>query len=92
MTPLEIADSESTLSFDFWPMDYKEEWPEEGAAKVYVEVTMPEPDVGIPFSLRCNFFIGETEYTEQLSRQAHKEMLKQALDEFNKWWKEALVP
>lgn len=89
---LEIAQEESLFSFDFWPLDYDESWPEDGEAKVYVDVQVAESDLGIPQLLHCFYFINGVDRTDELSKAARKEMHKQATAEFEKWKAEEMLP
>lgn len=84
MNHMQVIEDEAYLSFDFWPMDYKETWPQDGEAKVYVFVEWPEEDHGIKLGLFCHYFINGVGMTDELSKESLKEMYKQAREEFDK--------
>jgi hypothetical protein len=92
MTHFEVVQLESLFSFDYWPMDYDESWPEDGEAKVYVDVQVAEPDLGIPHMLHCFYFIKGVDRTHELSKASYKDMHKQAAAEYENWKAEEMLP
>jgi hypothetical protein len=84
MSDLQNIEAEAYVTFDFWPDDYDESWPEDGEAKVYVLVEWPEEDNGIKLGLFCHYYVNGVDRTNELSPASYKEMLRQARQEFDK--------